>query len=211
MTEGLELLTAALSADNWTIELIRNRKEDSRYRRDGHPERYLDFINLMCYNLNTFPDQTAHQSPLYHSNAAVAPGYPPRITNSCFAAIKHLNLSGVPCKKINFGIPLFGLSFIGASQNGQEYEKRGGNKGEFEYYELPTEGATEELDHDTLSCYCKGGRGGFITYDNPTSAMLKADLVKENDLAGLFYWEATGDAPGDRSVVLAGFSRLHFE
>lgn len=125
------------------------------------------------------------------------------------AAIAHLNVAGVPYAKINLGIPLFGLSFLGASRTGQKYEGRGGTNGVFENYELPTAGAIQEYDDDTFSCYCSGGVGGFITYDNPWSAMLKADLVRKNDLAGLFYWEATGDAPGNRSVILAGFSQLH--
>jgi chitinase len=38
---------------------------------------------------------------------------------------------------------------------------------------------------------------------------MKADYVRECRLGGLFYWTATGDAKGGRSLIETGYNTLH--
>ena len=116
---------------------------------------------------------------------------------------------GVPSRKLLLGIPAYGRSFLGAKKLGERFAGQGGEEGVFEYRDLPRPGTKELVDSQVVAAYCIGGDGGFITYDNPETVHLKAGFAKQTGLGGLFFWTGTGDAPGSRSLVEAGFKSLH--
>lgn len=119
---------------------------------------------------------------------------------------------GVPPSKILLGVPAYGRSFTGTRGVGHSYDGQAGEEGTFEYRELPRPGAEEIVDHQVGAAYCMGGDGGFVTYDNPQTVKMKAHYVRQNGLAGLFYWTGTGDVSAhdqkDRSLVYNGFMGL---
>jgi len=108
------------------------------------------------------------------------------------------------------GIPAYGRSFVGANNIGQPYSSCAGQEGTFEYRHLPRPGAEEHVDAQVGAAYCVGGDGGFVTYDNPQTVRMKADFVKQNRLAGIFYWTGTADSPdSNRSLVYTSYTALH--
>ena len=115
----------------------------------------------------------------------------------------------VPAKQILLGIPVYGRSFLGTTRPGQHHSGHAGEEGTFEYRDLPRPGTTEHYDLDAAAAYCVGGDGGFVSYDNPQSVDTKARFAKALGMGGLFYWTATADASGSRSLIETGFNTLH--
>ena len=130
-------------------------------------------------------------------------------TLSCRSAVVYMRSKGVPSAKIHLGIPVYGRSFLGATKIGDPYVGQGGEEGTFEYQNLPRPGAQEWVDEQVGAAFCVGGDGGFVTYDNPQTVQLKAQLVRQQRLAGIFYWTGTADTKGPRSLVEAGYNSLH--
>ncbi|KAI5809328.1 glycoside hydrolase superfamily [Pyronema omphalodes] len=169
---------------------------------------YLDFLNLMAYDFSgPWSPLSGHHAQLYTprtpcSDAAAA---------SADAGICYVRSQGVPAHKIILGIPAYGRSFLGAEEAGEIYEGCGGDEGTIEYKDLPERGATEHVDLALGAAYCKGGRGGWVSYDNVQTVKMKAAYVKEQGLGGVFYWTGTGDKSGDEggSLIEASFAGLH--
>lgn len=121
--------------------------------------------------------------------------------------------NGVPSKKILLGIPVFGRAFPGTNCIDQDYKIHNGEEPKevvFDYRDLPRPGTEEQHDNAVgAAAFCVDGEAGFITYDSPDSVRLKAKLVSDLDLAGLFYWHIAADSPGSRSLVATGYNSLH--
>lgn len=191
------ILTSALPAGEWALQHISL----------SDAARYLDFINLMTYDFSgSWADSSGHHAQLYaprspHNDAAAT---------SCASAVTYVRATGVPAHKIILGIPAYGRSFLGCSDVGQRCAVHGGDdEGTFEYKDLPRPGASEHVDMALGAAYCCGGDGGFVSYDNAQTVRQKAAYVKDQGLGGVFYWTATGDAKGSRSLVEASFTALH--
>ena len=167
----------------------------------------VDLINIMCYDFcGHWSPMTGHHSQLYMPSLPDCPASMP----TCVSAIKYFKGHAVPTKKLQLGIPLYGRAFSGATGICQQFTVSGGHNGIFQYYELPGPGVKEDFDRYAGAATCIRSDGGFVSYDNPTSVSMKAKFVKENRLAGLFFWEGTGDVDGDtRSLILAGYLSLH--
>ncbi|RFU32741.1 hypothetical protein B7463_g3625, partial [Scytalidium lignicola] len=186
------LLTAALPAGQWALQNI-----DLYQARE-----YLDFINLMAYDFaGSWSFNSGHQAQLYPTN----PG-----EESGSAGVEYLLSRGFPASKIVLGIPVYGRSFLGATGPGQPFSGPGGRDGIFDYRELPRAGTEEVISTQVVAASCIGGDGGFVSYDNAQTVVLKASYCRQKGLKGLFYWVATADAlPGPRSLVSSGFKALH--
>lgn len=190
------IVSGALSSGAWALQYIDL----------AQAAQYMDFMNIMCYDFSGPWTSTAgYQSQLYD------PAFPndPTAGLSCQSAVAYYRSQGVPTKKLLLGIPIYGRSFLGAKKPGDKYTGVGGDDGTFDYKELPRPGAKEIVDKKAGAAYCIGGDGGFVTYDNPETVMMKAKFVKENGLGGLFYWSGPSDATGARSLTMAGHSALH--
>jgi len=211
--EDRYLLTAALPASKPLLQNIDLRRS----------AEYLDAINLVAYDFcGSWSPRTGHHAQLY----AVG-----KDEHSGAAGVQHLMASGVPGKKILFGIPLFGRSFLHVSGPGHKNRGAGGEDGTFEYSALPRRGAKEQIDKRAGAAQCVGGDGGFVTYDNPDTVKMKAVFCKQKGLGvcilpswclsaslgadssvgqGLYYWSAPSDAKDNkRSLITAGFRALH--
>ncbi|KAL9609715.1 MAG: hypothetical protein Q9167_005540 [Letrouitia subvulpina] len=190
LTAPRYLVTTALPAGEWALRNIDLKKAQSS----------LDYINLMAYDFSgPWTSTSGHQSQLY-----APPNAPPESQSSGDSAVTYMKSKGVPSTKILLGIPVYGRSFLGASQINQRFTGSGGHEGTFEYKELPRPGAQEQCDQQAVAAFCVGGDGGFVSYDNPRTVELKAQFAKKERLAGLFYWTGTGDKNGSDSLVAAG-------
>lgn len=191
------ILTSALPAGEWALQHISLSTAAT----------YLDFINLMAYDFSgPWVDTSGHHAQLYtprtpHNEAAAT---------SCNSAVTYVRAMGVPAHKIILGIPAYGRSFLGCNDIGQRHSGHAGEDGgTFEYKDLPRPGASEHVDMTLGAAYCCGGDGGFVSYDNAQTVRQKSAYVKEQGLGGVFYWTATADARGSRSLVEASFTALH--
>jgi chitinase len=186
-------ITTALPAGEWALQHLNLFQV----------AQYVDFVNLMAYDFTgPWTPKSGHHAQLHCPND-------PDSGPSCDRAIKYMYKQGIPMQKIILGIPVYGRSFLMATAEGDSYTGHGGDEGTFEFKDLPRPGTTEQVDDEACAAYCVGGDGGFVTYDNPHTVRIKAIHAKRKGLAGLFYWTATGDASGDRSLVYNGYSELH--
>jgi chitinase len=144
------------------------------------------------------------------------------------AGVEYVCSTGFPAAKILLGIPVYGRSFLNATQPGDSFSGNAGQDGAFDYKDLPRQGTKEVVNSRLAVASCVGGDGGFVSYDNPETVKIKAEYCKDNQLGvglffiflnlskqlilnkGLFYWTGTGDvASGPRSLISAGFKVLH--
>lgn len=192
-------LTTALPAGEWALQHINL----------AHAAHYLDLINLMSYDFSgSWVKKCGHHAQLFTPHIP----HSPDAAISCHSAVSYMIRQGVPQNKILLGVPAYGRSFTGTKGVGHSYSGHAGEEGTFEYQDLPRPGATEYVDEQIGAAYCVGGDGGFVTYDTPRTVQMKANYVRQNGLAGLFYWTGTGDVSGhtrkDRSLVYNGFLGL---
>ena len=143
---------------------------------------YLDFVNIMTYDMG---------KPPYH-NAAL---YPSSMTkngdsHNCDGSVKRHHEKGVPYDKIVLGIPFFG-------HDGTE---------EVYYNEIQFEGLNKCWDATAMVPYLTDASGKMvITYDDAKSVKLKAEYIKAKDLRGAMYWNLEADdADWTLSKAIAG-------
>lgn len=190
------IITSALPAGEWALRNINLAEAVC----------YLDFVNLMAYDFSgPWTKVCGHHAQL-HCPPQLAGG--DATAASCSSAVTYLLSKEVPSHKILLGVPTYGRSFLGATKVGQTFHGHGGEEGTFEYRDLPRPGTHEQIDELAVAAFCVGSDGGFVTYDNPRTVLLKALFAKQNRLGGLFYWTGTADLPGPRSLIQAGHSGL---
>ena len=190
------IVTAALPAPEWAL----------RYTPLAAVCEYLDFINLMAYDFyGPWSEISGFHAQL---NAPTYLHGRPNLTNGS-ASVWYLLYEGVPANKIVFGIPVYGRSFLGTQYVDQRHRGHGGEDGAFEYRDLPRPRSLEYVDENVVAAFCMGGDGGFVSYDVPRTVRMKATFAKDIGLAGLFYWHASADADGPRSLIKAGFDTLN--
>lgn len=146
-----------------------------------------------------------------HHSQLQSPNYPRdrEMIPSGRSAVSYLLERKFPANKIMLGIPVYGRSFLGTTCAGQHYSGCAGEEGTFEYSDLPRPGAEEHVDEQLGAAYCVGDDGGFVSYDTPETVQIKANFAKEQGLAGLFYWTATADVSGTKSLIETGYNTLH--
>ncbi|KAI9336301.1 glycosyl hydrolases family 18-domain-containing protein [Obelidium mucronatum] len=191
----------------------------------GNPERmvglpfkaminYLDFWNVMTYDFGSsewFDDEntigvSSSQTNVYSTDYA---------PSSVDQAVKAYLGYGVPASKINVGVALYTRLFgnttgMGKPSNGygsQSYKDACVNDGTCDYRWLPLKGSTEYWDSKSKATYSLDEKtGDLLTYDSVYSVAEKCKYVWENELSGLFAWEAANDvrdAGSSRSLMAA--------
>ena len=144
-------------------------------------EKYLDFVNIMTYDMANAP---FHHAALYASE---------NTEGTCVGAVAAHVEAGVPVSKLVLGVPFYG---------------RGGTSMPrfVDYRNIKEEdGMVQMWDEKAQAPYLADKDGNLVLgYDTPASLELKCKYIKENGLLGVMYWEYAGDTPeGDLSTVLA--------
>jgi chitinase len=144
-------------------------------------EKYLDFVNIMTYDMANAP---YHHAALYASE---------NTKGCCDGAVKAHVEAGVPIEKLVLGVPFYGR---GGTTMSKFIDFRNLEDAD-EYVEM--------WDEVAQAPYLADKEGNLILgYDTPRSLVLKCDYIKENGLLGVMYWEYAGDTPeGELSTVLA--------
>lgn len=135
---------------------------------------YLDYVMVSGYNFGKPP--VAHQSNLYPSDICGR-------WSVSRAVQTHID-NGVPRSKIMVGVPFYG------------WFKQ---IGKYTYGERPNlfknhPGLEERWDDEAKAPYCVDSEGEFAgAFDDERSIAEKGKFIKENRLAGGFYWHAGSD------------------
>lgn len=120
-------------------------------------------------------------------------------------AIDHYISRGIHPRKILMGMPLYGRSFEGTSGLGQNYSsvgEGGPQPGVWYYKDLPKPGAKVVWDHVAKATYSYDAENKeLISYDDIRSTDFKSEYIQWRDLGGAFFWEASGDRGGSRSLI----------
>ena len=144
-------------------------------------EKYLDFVNIMTYDMANAP---YHHAALYASE---------NTKGCCEGAVKAHVEAGVPVEKLVLGMPFYG---------------RGGTSMPrfVDYKDIKAENGMVEMWDDVAQApYLADAEGNLVLgYDTPKSMKLKCDYIKETGLLGAMYWDYAGDnEAGDLRNTLA--------
>jgi len=191
-------LTAAVSASFANIDFI----EPQTF------SQYLDFINIMTYDLHgAWDSHTNHQSALY-TKAELQDNL-----NISDVVDKFISM-GVDKRKLIIGTPFYSRGWKGVVQNspanglvGLLAEASGGADGIWNggvpggmnpYYhivEMENDPAyTKYYDSEAQAPYLySASKGEFFTYEDQQSLGAKVDYVNQNQLGGIIIWELSGD------------------
>ena len=134
-------------------------------------EPYVDFVNIMAYDMATAPK---HHSALYESEISGG-------MTSDKAARAHL-AAGMPAHKLVLGMPFYGRG----SGRYADFNDFKDIKKDIEAYEIWDEKAQVPYIADTDGTLIVG-------YDNPRSLKIKCGYIKANGLRGAMYWDYDGD------------------
>ena len=148
--------------------------------------KYIDFVNVMTYDMGTPPRHHSALHPSQHTKYSAEQ-----------ALEAHLK-AGVPASKLVLGIPFYG---IGKSPYGNYVSYRDIRQ---------KQGCSERWDSIACVPYMADSIGNLVlTYDNPRSISIKCDFIKEHGLLGAMYWNYAGDnTRGDlRKAVAEGILR----
>ncbi|WAR21506.1 CHIA-like protein [Mya arenaria] len=182
------LLTAAVAAGKENIDNAYDIPEMARY---------LDFINLMSYDLHGgWEDVTGHNSPLYsHSGEEGDDTY----LNMDWAANYWVS-QGCPKEKLIVGLATYGRSFqltnavdweMGAPAKGAgpqgRFTREGGFLAYFEVCAMLEAGATRRWEEEQRVPYLTLG-DVWVGYDDRQSFIEKLEYIRDNDFGGAMIW-----------------------
>lgn len=185
-------------------------------------EKYLDQINLMTYDLHgSWDPVTGHNAPLYPGPHDVTVLQQQLNLQSC---IHYWLRQGVPSRKLNLGVPLYGRTFTlrSASENGIGAPVSGPGRGGPYTYEsgfLGYNEICEKLQFEKWNhCWDSNQQVPFaysgnqwVGYDDPESVSLKSDFIKRYELAGGMVWSIETDdfhgKCGEKFALLSALRR----
>jgi chitinase len=157
----------------------------------GKAAKYLDFVNLMTYDLFQ-GDTVVHHASLYQSDKYKA-------AHSVDKAVRAFHAAGVPMNKLVVGLPFYSRIFtveklengFGQKQKSQEYYKGYTfikdslvNKNGFKAFRDTVAKAPYLLNQAT---------GQILSYEDEEAVRDKCKYVLENKLGGVMFWEYDSD------------------
>lgn len=133
---------------------------------------FVDFVNIMAYDMASAPK---HHSALYPS------GHSGNITSDG-AVTAHLK-AGVPPSKLVMGMPFYGRGGDGYPSF-QDYNKVGNTDTQY----------TEKWDEMAQVPYLADKNDTLVFgFENPRSLAIKCQYILDKDLLGGMYWDYSGD------------------
>ena len=133
---------------------------------------YMNFVNVMTYDMGHPPK---HNSALYRSSMA---------SESCDGSVTAHFTAGVPYEKIVLGIPFYGHG------DGKAFEDY------VDYKDIRIDASKYEVCWDAAAMvpYVADATGKMVlNYDDAKSVGLKAEYVRQKNLAGAMYWNIEAD------------------
>ncbi len=164
----------------------------------GEVQKYVDTVNLMAYDYYEPGDQkiTGNHAPLFTD-----PADPRGI--SADRSVREYEQAGVPAEKIVLGVPFYGHVWgkVPALNNGlfqpgervpNAFAKYGDVTGT-----MLDHGYTRYWDAPASVPYLYNAEKKiFVSYEDPESLALKCKYVRDHHLAGMMFWDYSGDPSG---------------
>lgn len=186
-TKNFTLLMRDLRQTLGTGKLLTMASEASAGYVDwGSVLQYLDFVNIMSYDMGRPP---THNAALYKSS---------KTKMSCVEAVEKHHKAGIPYNKMTLGMAFFG-----------RVDRTILTGDEMDYNEIiGLTGFTKRWDDQAKVPYLTDANGTMVlSYDDEQSIGLKAEYVKSNGLLGAMYWDIEAD-DDNRTLGKAVASRL---
>lgn len=166
----------------------------------GKVQKYVDTVNLMAYDYYEPGDQptTGHNAPLFTN-----PRDPKHV--SADASVHAYEVAGVRASKIVLGVPFYGHEWgnVAAENNGLFQPGKPVPNAFAKYANIsadmlkPGSGYTRYWDSDSAVPYLYNASAQvFISYDDPKSMALKSQYAIDHKLAGIMFWDYSGDPSG---------------
>lgn len=160
----------------------------------GEAHRYLDFINVMCYDFyQGWMYQTGHHANLYPSDKEKYGG------NSGVEAIERHIVAGVPVKKLVLGIPFYGRQWEKVPPTDVPLYTSANEGGYIISYwqileKIKSGNYEKGYDESAKASFLWSATDSiFISYDTPKDVQLKVTYIKEKGLGGAMFWEYSLD------------------
>ncbi len=188
-TSDYLLLTVATGADQAFMD----------HTEMGEAQKYLDFINIMTYDFHSgLHPVSGHHSNLYKSKKPAASDISTEI-----AVERHIQ-AGVPVEKLVIGVPFYGRFWTGVPDTSAGLYQQTKSVGNSINYNqivskiLPDKSFRHYWDPDAQAPFLYSKDSAMmISYDNPLSLKLKTEYLKKKQLAGVMFWEFSGDFEGE--------------
>lgn len=184
------LVTAAIGGGKW---------QPPKYGL-SESKNYLDYINLMTYNMSTSAGY--HHSALYGSSVFFD------TTNKVGKTLGSCSIDeSITFYNTNYGIPasqlIIGAAFYAIKQVRTDTSSDWTYKGTVSYTSIKNDYLTSSdyvygYDTNCQAPYLLSNDGlTFISYDDPTSIKAKCQYVIDKGVAGIMYWQNGQDTTGD--------------
>ncbi len=152
----------------------------------------LDLVNIMSYDLaGAWSERTAH-----HTNLCTPPDAPGAISVDSTVRLFR-DTYGIPAGKLVVGAAFYGRAWTGVPPENDGLNQPGLGREGMNYRELVgllAQGYTRHWDAGAQAPWLYSPAAQtFWTYDDPESLTLKARYARSRGLAGLMFWEITGD------------------
>jgi len=161
----------------------------------GKAQQYLDYVNLMTYDLFS-GDTVVHHAGLYATDRF-------KTKRSADNGVKAYLKAGVPASKIVLGIPFYGRAFTLAKDSKTILGETSVAKQYIDGYSyikdslVNKKGYKEYRDEAAKAPYLYNEKTKvFIGYDDEKSVREKCKYVLDNKLAGVMFWEYNSDPKG---------------
>jgi chitinase len=153
--------------------------------------RYVDFINLMTYDLiSGYSTSTGHHTALYSL---------PQQRESTDNAVSYLLKIGVPANKLVIGAAFYGRMWENVPDVDNGLYQPGKFKTSISYKRFPQQLSTSlgynyYWDDKAKAPYIyNAALKQFVTYDDKQSIKLKSQYVADKRLNGIMFWELSHD------------------
>jgi chitinase len=160
-------------------------------------QRYVDTINLMSYDyyVPAWDKTTGHHAPLFTN-----PSDPKKI--SADRTVHEYESAGVPADKIVLGVPFYGKSWANVTATDQGLFQPGTEAPNTylpysSLVSLQNSGYVRYWDSKASAPFLYNPDAKiFISYEDPESLAAKCKYVLVQKLAGVMFWEYSGDSAG---------------
>lgn len=162
----------------------------------GKASQYLDFVNLMTYDFYTSGDSAGHHTNLY-------PSLNFEKGMSAHQSFTGFRNAGVPPEKMVMGIAFYGRSWFMKSGENHGINRpvdsvtRGGGYSYIKDSLMKRPGFTRYWDDQAKAPYLFNAETNqLVSYDDEESVRYKCQYVKDNQMAGVMFWQYASDPRG---------------